>query len=44
MVGALVTYVLFMWDSFQPNPDQYMDEYVFYIKVQMEIKVLIISH
>ena len=33
MVGALVTYSLFMWDSFQPEASEHMDDYVFYIKV-----------
>ncbi|XP_023333019.1 RING finger protein 145 isoform X3 [Eurytemora carolleeae] len=32
VVGALVTYSLFMWDSFQPEASEHMDDYVFYIK------------
>jgi len=31
-VGSLATYSLFMWDSCQPEPSNYMDDYVFYIK------------
>ena len=33
VVGSLATYSLFMWDSYQPEPSQHMDDYVFYIKV-----------
>jgi len=32
VLGTFVNYFLFLWDSFQETPSEFMDDYVYYIK------------